>query len=278
MIEAAQDPDKTTDRDSEFRRLEREWQNDVGRHLLDGPHEAVGSSEVFAAQFMRIINEIDLTLPGPVVEIGCGKGHFLAHLAEAAREQGTEKEIIGIDISQAVEALSKKGLAGVCADGEQIPLADNSVSALVYDGALHHLIDYPAALREAYRVLQPGGRLILFEPVSSFFTRTVHRILDPIIFQQVEYESPIDQEYKDHFREEVVLSTLSALGMSFTTRRSDFLAYPLTGCYAGTAFGRWPKFMKFMLGIEKIFEAIPGLRSIASFFSWRFLLVAEKPS
>ena len=276
MTEAAQNPSPSNDRDSEFRKLEREWQNSIGRHLLDGPHEAIGSSEVFAAQFVRIINQIDLTLPGPIVEIGCGKGHFLEQLAETARERGIEKEIIGIDISQAVEALPAKGLAGVCADGQELPLVDGSLSALVYDGALHHLIDYPAALREAYRVLRPGGRLILFEPVSSVFTRAVHHILDPLVFREVEYESPIDQEYKDHFREELVLSTLADLGMTVTTSRSDFLAYPLTGCYAGSAFGRWPNFMRFMLRLEKFFEAVPGLRSIASFFSWRFLLVAEK--
>lgn len=277
MTEAAQNTDNSTDRDTEYRRLEREWQNDVGQHLLDGPHEAIGSSKVFAEQFMRIIDQIDLTLPGPVVEIGCGKGHFLAQLAETTAARGIEKKIIGIDISRAVEALPGKGIAGVCADGQELPMADNSLSALVYDGALHHLIDYPAALREAYRVLKPGGHLILFEPVSSAFTRTVHHILDPFIFQEVEYESPIDQEYKDHFREEVVLSTLSDMGMTFTTRRSDFLAYPLTGCYAGSAFGRWPRFMKFMLSVERLFESVPVLRSIASFLSWRFLLVAEKP-
>ncbi|MDG2271643.1 MAG: methyltransferase domain-containing protein [Halioglobus sp.] len=277
MTETVKNKDLSTDRDSEYRRLEREWQNDVGQHLLDAPHEAIGSSKVFADQFMRIINRIDLTLPGPVVEIGCGKGHFLAQLAETVRARGIEKKIIGIDISRAVEALPGKGLAGICADGQELPMKDNSLSALVYDGALHHLIDYPAALREASRVLKPGGQLILFEPVSSVFTRTVHRILDPFIFQEVEYESPIDQNYKDNFREDVVLSTLSDIGITFTTSRSDFLAYPLTGCYAGSSFGHWPKFMKFMLSVEKLFESVPVLRSIASFLSWRFLLVAEKP-
>jgi ubiquinone/menaquinone biosynthesis C-methylase UbiE len=266
-----------SERDTKFRELEREWQNEFGQHLLDGPHEAAGSAEVFSAQFERIIDEIDLTVPGPVAEIGCGKGHFLAHLAASARSRNIDKKIIGIDISQAVEALPGKGLSGICADGQDLPIADGSLSALVYDGALHHLIDYPAALREANRVLQPGGKLILFEPVSSAFTRTVHKILDPIIFEEVEYESPIDQEYKDHFREDVVLSTLKEMGMSYTTRRSDFLAYPLTGCYAGSVFGRWTGFMHFMLRVEKLFESVPGLRSIASFFSWRFLLVAEKP-
>jgi ubiquinone/menaquinone biosynthesis C-methylase UbiE len=260
-----------------FRKLEREWQNEIGQHLLDGPHEVIGSSQVFAVQFQRIIDQINLNRPGPVLEIGCGKGHFLAQLASAAGEQVKDVNVIGIDISHAVKALPQKGLIGICADGQALPFADSSLNAVIYDGALHHLIDYQAALREAFRTLAPGGRLILFEPVSSLFSRTVHHVLDPLIFRQVEYESPIDQEYKDHFREEEVVATIKQLGMQYSIRRTDFLAYPLTGCYAGSVFNRWPRFMQAMLAIEKLIERIPGLRQLGEFFSWRFLLVAEKP-
>lgn len=262
---------------TEFRRLEREWQNQIGQHLLDGPHEVIGSAQVFAVQFQRIIDQIRLNQPGTVLEIGCGKGHFLAQLADAANRHEKGVDVIGIDISQAVNALPNKGLTGICADGQALPFADSSLNAVIYDGALHHLIDYQAALREAFRTLAPGGRLILFEPVSSLFSRTVHHVLDPLIFRQVEYESPIDQEYKDHFREEEVLATIRELGMQYSIRRTDFLAYPLTGCYAGSIFNRWPKFMQAMLVIEKFIERIPGLRQLGEFFSWRFLLVAEKP-
>lgn len=265
-------------RDDRFRRLEREWQNEFGQHLLDVPHELEGSAKVFEAQFRKIIDRIDLETPGKVVEIGCGKGHFLAQLKRAATEAKSPIDIIGIDVSEAVDALPDKSLDGVCADGEALPFADGSLKTVIYDGALHHLIDYEAAVCEAYRVLEPGGRMILFEPVSSIFSRTVHRVLDPFIFEEVEYESPIDQEYKDHFREDRVMDTLKGLGMAYTYKRSDFLAYPLTGCYAGSFFCRFPKFMGFLLGFERFSEKIPILKQIAAFFSWRFLLVAEKPA
>ena len=265
------------DKDDRYRRLEREWQNEVGHELLDGPHEDIGSARVFKSQFHRIIEEIDLTQSGLVAEIGCGKGHFLAELQDAVNERGGAVKVLGVDVSKAVDALPEKGLTGICADGEALPFADGTLKALVYDGALHHLIDYESAVREAYRTLQPGGQMILFEPVSSVFSRTVHRLLDPIIFEEVEYESPIDQEYKDHFREEQVIATLKQLGMTYTYRRTDFLAYPLTGCYAGSIFSRWPDFMLSLLRIEKICEKVPVFKQIAGFFSWRFLLVAVKP-
>ena len=76
------------DKDDRYRRLEREWQNEVGHELLDGPHEDIGSARVFKSQFHRIIEEIDLTQSGLVAEIGCGKGHFLAESQAAVNDPG----------------------------------------------------------------------------------------------------------------------------------------------------------------------------------------------
>jgi hypothetical protein len=44
-------------RETQFCALEREWRVEFGLHLLDRPHEAVGSAEVFSAQFERIVDD-----------------------------------------------------------------------------------------------------------------------------------------------------------------------------------------------------------------------------
>jgi SAM-dependent methyltransferase len=263
------------DRDAHFRRLEREWQEEVGQHLLDVPHEQPGSAAVFERQFQRVIDHLDLAADGVIAEVGCGKGHFLAQVARTAGPDGPQ--LVGIDLSRAVHALPGKGLSGLRADGEALPFADGSLTAMVYDGALHHLIDYRAALHDAHRALAPGGRIVIFEPVSSPFTRMVHRVLDPIVFTQVEYESPIDQEYKHAFLEAPVLETLDALGMPWTLERTDALAYPMTGCYAGSVFARSLGWMRFVMGVEAFVERVPVLRSLLAAMAWRFLIVAHKP-
>lgn len=264
------------DRDAHFRRLERTWQEEVGQHLLDVPHEMPGSALVFEHQFARVIRHLDLSAGGVIAEVGCGKGHFLAQVARTAGPGGPT--LVGIDLSAAVRALPGKGLDGLQADGEGLPFADGSLRAMVYDGALHHLIDYRAALHDAYRTLEPGGRFVIFEPVSSPFTRLVHRVLDPFVFQQVEYESPIDQEYKHAFLEAPVLETLDELGMPWTIERSDALAYPLTGCYAGSVFARSLPLMRTVLAIEGVCERIPLVRNLLHVAAWRFLVVATKPA
>jgi len=265
-----------TERDARFRRLERTWQEEVGQHLLDVPHESPGSAMVFERQFQRVIDRLDLSPGGAIAEVGCGKGHFLAQLARSAGPDGPT--LLGIDLSSAVKSLPAKGIAGIRADGEALPFADGTLRALVYDGALHHLIDYRAALRDAHRTLSPGGRIVIFEPVSSPFTRLVHRVLDPIVFRKTEYESPIDQEYKHAFLEHPVLETLAELGMPCTLERSDALAYPLTGCYAGSVFSRSLPLMRFVMAVEAACERIPLVRSLLRIAAWRFLVVASKPA
>jgi SAM-dependent methyltransferase len=260
------------ERDDHFRQLERRWQDEVGQHLLDAPHQAPGSAAVFVRQFQRVIDRIDLTHPGFVVEVGCGKGHFLSQLRDQRGERGPTP--VGADLSRAVHALPGKGLCGVQADGETLPFRDGSMRAVVYHGALHHVIDYPKAIREAYRVLAPGGALLIFEPVATRFSRLVHRVLDPLGFE--DYESPVDLEYKTDFRLGRILETLRELNMPYTVSWSDSIAYPLTGCYSGTSVGRFSGLMRTLLALETWGERVPGIRTLLGLVAWRVFVAGTK--
>lgn len=258
-----------------FKILEREWQDEVGVTLLDKPYEMPGSAAVFYKQCDQLIRQIDPARSGPVVEIGCGKGHLLRRVRDAIGNG--DRPLIGIDISRAVLQLPAHGLAGVRADGEFLPFRDGSVTHVLFDGALHHVINYPAALREAVRILCPGGRLIIYEPSTSRFNNVVHRLLDPIVFRKAAvYESPIDIRYKTAFRQDVIVDLLRQSGLRVEESRSDFLAYPFTGCYAGSVFARSERFMRLLLAIEERVAALPLLHRAAEAFAWRFTIVATK--
>jgi SAM-dependent methyltransferase len=258
-----------------YRRLERDWQNDVGYGLLDAPFTMPGSAAVFQRQWERLVDVIAAAPPGVLVEVGCGKGHFL----DSIRSRATlpRQVLVGLDISRAVFSLPAAGLSGVQGDGEVLPFRSASVACVVYDGALHHLIDYRGGLREAIRILVPGGRLVIFEPVSSPFSRLVHRLLDPFVFRKVVYESPIDIRYKHEFDVAAIGAVLDEHRMTWREERSEFLAYPLTGCYAGSAFGRREGFMRWLMALEDRLATLPLLGRLLRWVAWRFTIVADKP-
>jgi ubiquinone/menaquinone biosynthesis C-methylase UbiE len=270
-----EDRDSAAEEARRYRALERTWQDEVGCHLLDKPYEQAGSAAVFEWQFDRLIQLLDRSRDGVVVEIGCGKGHFLSRLHSVA--DAPERTLIGLDQSKAVFNLPRNGVAGVQADGEFLPFRTASADYVIFDGSLHHCIDYPRALHEAVRVLAPRGTLIIFEPVVSRFSRLAHRLLDPIAFRGCTvYESPIDIRYKDAFRQEVVTRVLGQLGLRVRESNSDFLAYPFTGCYAGSVFGRSERFMRLLIALERRIAAVPILGRIARTFAWRFTIVATR--
>src|SRR5262249_54074544 len=55
-------------------------------------------------------------------------------------------------------------LSFVCGDATHLPLASASVDAVTLFDVLEHVVDDAGALREALRVLRPGGALLISAP------------------------------------------------------------------------------------------------------------------
>lgn len=88
---------------------------------------------------------------GPCLELGCGTG---AH-AGAVRRLGWTP--IGVDISAGMLRHARTRLPTARADARRLPLRDGSVPAVIAVMVHTDMPEYPAVLREAARVLRPGG-------------------------------------------------------------------------------------------------------------------------
>lgn len=98
-----------------------------------------------------------------VADIGCGTGYLTKVLAEKA------KEVVAVDASGemlhvAQREMEKADLANIrflSGEAEELPLGDEDFDLVFANMLLHHLGDPGEALREFYRILKPGGQVIL---------------------------------------------------------------------------------------------------------------------
>jgi len=99
-----------------------------------------------------------------VVDLGCGAG-FDAFIA--GQLVGPEGRVAGVDLSPEMLAVARSAQAEAGfprvefrdASIEALPFPDASFDVTLSNGVLNLVPDKPAALREIFRVLRPGGRL-----------------------------------------------------------------------------------------------------------------------
>lgn len=98
---------------------------------------------------------------GPVLDLGCGRGYWIEHLARRGIPA------VGIEHDPARAAVAARFGPVAAGDGARLPLADGSVGLVWCLHVLHHLPDPAGVLAEARRVLRPGGTLIVAETVED---------------------------------------------------------------------------------------------------------------
>lgn len=111
-----------------------------------------------------------------VLDVGCSGGYLARLLAAAVRPEG---QVTGIDPSIPAIAYARRRSPGNCSFtvgvAQDLELADGSFDVVASTLAVHHIPE-PAratAFREMYRVLRPGGRLLVadFQPSRRRFVR-----------------------------------------------------------------------------------------------------------
>jgi SAM-dependent methyltransferase len=100
-------------------------------------------------------------LSGRVLDVGCGTGQFLA-----AMRKYSNWELVGIDVNPQAIAFARDvpQLRVYVSRIEEIGFPDHTFDAVTMWDTLEHVHDPHGALLETYRVLKPGGHLLLRVP------------------------------------------------------------------------------------------------------------------
>lgn len=149
---------------------------DLANHVLSG-----GLDFFWRASAVRLVRSWQ---PRTILDLATGSGD----LALAMQKAIPHARVVGADFClPMLQVAARKGLLPlVVADGTRLPFADGSFDAVTIAFGLRNMESWPGALREAARVLHPGGHLLVLDfsmprpPLAALYRFYLHKIL-PLI-------------------------------------------------------------------------------------------------
>jgi len=116
-----------------------------------------------------------------ILDVGCGTGALLSLLGQ----QHKNAKLYGIDISEEMIKASKAKLGSTAdlrvSESEKLPFKRGSFDLVMCTFSFHHHPNPTIVFKEMHRVLSPGGRLIMADPLAPTPVRQVMNMLIPFM-------------------------------------------------------------------------------------------------
>ena len=220
-----------------------------------------------------------------VLEVGCGTGIYTVHWIKSS------KKLYGLDISRGmlVRLREKIEMAGktektekidsrdpgsrpgdlftIEGDSERMPFRNQRFDFVMSVNTVEHLDDVLAALQEMRRVCRDGGKIVVSVPNGNFSAKYRAKLLQTIewlaarLFRGYACSEPARSHGDGFTHQDLSMDDLTGAFAEAGIRveQKGFMGFvPHQAIPAGVA-----GYLTWMEVLEKVFEMIPGLRSVA---------------
>jgi demethylmenaquinone methyltransferase/2-methoxy-6-polyprenyl-1,4-benzoquinol methylase len=139
-----------------------------------------------AAATESMLRELDPSPECRLLDAGGGTGRVSAFLQEHVGS------VVLSDISMGMlkEAGAKDNLQPTCALTESMPFAADFFDCVLLVDALHHVNDQAQTARELWRIVKPGGRIVIQEPDIRRFAVKLIAIAEKLALMRSHFLAP----------------------------------------------------------------------------------------
>ena len=190
-----------------MRRVVRKRQDKM-RSFFDSVAGRMGRDYVPGKSWKGVAEALLRLLPPMVIaDLGAGEGAFALLLAQRAAK------VIAVDSSPGMievgrEQAARHGVSNVeyrLGDMEELPIDDAVVDLVFFSQSLHHALHPLQAVQEAWRILRPGGRIVILDLAKHRFEEARELYADEWLgFGEAELEMMLEKAGFDQVQTSIV--------------------------------------------------------------------------
>jgi SAM-dependent methyltransferase len=196
LAQARQEIPQAAADQADLRRVLHKRQNTM-RAFFDSVAGRFGKDYVPGRSWKGVAEALLRLMPPMVIaDLGAGEGAFALLLAERA------KKVIAVDNSARMievgrELARNHGIGNVehrLGDMEKVPIKDGSIDLVFFSQSLHHALHPERAVEEAWRILRPGGRVVILDLAKHRFEEARELYADEWLgFSEAEMEAMLEE-------------------------------------------------------------------------------------
>lgn len=134
-----------------------------------------------------LVRRLALPVTGLILDAGGGTGRVAQALA------GMAGQVVVTDVSLGMLAQAReKEIPVICGAGEKLPFPSGAFDRVLMVDALHHVHDHADTARELWRVLAPGGRLLIVEPDIRVLAVKGIALFEKLMLMRSHFLSPVN--------------------------------------------------------------------------------------